>query len=245
MSFPVGMLQEIESILSRHHEWPDGLDSYDALFESGTFFPLQRRRELEAMMQVCRAIEPKTVMVIGADKGADVFHFVKCLPTVQKVIACEIRGTPYAELFSRYFPKVDFLFMPVGSRDKACLQEVAKVGNIDILFIDGDKNAFREDFEAYRRFMTPGGIALMHDVYLDFVNGGCQAAFRDVGKTYRTEKIIDLSEHDSDREKQQRGDPPKNSYGAWLRYYNDIPTCGVGIIYVDGSERQVMPNVQP
>jgi len=230
--WPAGMMEEIESILSRHHEWPDGLDSYDALFESGTFFPLQRRRELEAMMRRCRSINPKTVMVIGADKGADVFHFVKCLPSVQKVIACEIRGTPYAELFSRYFPKVDFLFMPVGSRDGIALHEVAKIGNIDALFIDGDKNAFKEDFETYRRFMLPGGIVLMHDICLSSTNGFCSKTFDQIARRYRTEKIIDMSEHDEDRERQAQGEPVKNSYGEWIRRWSGVPTCGVGVVYL-------------
>ena len=230
--WPAGMMEEIESILSRHHEWPDGLDSYDALFESGTFFPLQRRRELEAMMRRCRSINPKTVMVIGADKGADVFHFVKCLPSVQKVIACEIRGTPYAELFSRYFPKVDFLFMPVGSRDGIALHEVAKIGNIDALFIDGDKNAFKEDFETYRRFMLPGGVVLMHDICLSSTNGFCSKTFDQIARRYRTEKIIDMSEHDEDRERQARGEPVKNSYGEWIRRWNNENTAGVGVLYL-------------
>ena len=234
-TFPLGMLQEIESILSHHHEWPDGLDSYSALFESGTFFPLQRRRELEAMMRLCRSINPKTIMVIGADKGSDVFHFVKCLPTVRNVIACEIRGTPYADLFKQYFPAVNFLFIPTGSRDQYCLAEVEKfmVGkSLDVAFIDGDKNAFKEDFEAYRKFMIPGGIALMHDIYLAPSHGGCQDAFYDVAKNYRTEKIIDLTEHADDIVEAQRGIPPKGSYGGWLRFFNNIPTCGVGVIHI-------------
>lgn len=231
--WPSGMMEEIESILSRHHEWPDGLDSYDAVFDSGRFFPLQRRRELEAMMRVCRSIKPRTVMIIGADKGGDVFHFVKCLTTVQKVIACEIRGTPYAPLFSYYFPKVDFLFLPCGSNERQCLSEVEKMSEpIDILFIDGDKSAFKQDFEAYRKFMAPGGIVLMHDICLSPANGGCRVAFEQISRDYRTDKIIDMSEHDEDREKQQRGEPVKNSYGEWIRRWSSVQTAGCGVIYL-------------
>src|SRR5262245_40463896 len=50
--WPAGLLEETAAIMARHHEWPDGLDSYDAVFNSATFYPLQRRRELVKMMQL-------------------------------------------------------------------------------------------------------------------------------------------------------------------------------------------------
>lgn len=235
--WPIGMMEEIESILSRHHEWPDGLDSYDAVFDSATFYPLQRRRELEKMMQLCRSINPQTVMVIGADRGGDVFHFVKCLPTVRRVIACEIRGTPYAESFIKYFPLISFRFMPRSSA--ISLREFADLnhwlnGNIDVLFIDGDKNAFGADFNLYSKFMKAGSIAMMHDICLPRHQGSCRIDFENVSKNYAdsSQVIIDLSEHRADQEAQARGEPVKNAYGAWVRHWNDFPTCGVGVIRI-------------
>lgn len=234
-SFPEGMIPEIERILSQHHNWPPGMDSYDELFASPLFFPLQRRRELEAMMRRCRQIQPETVAVIGSDKGSDLFHFVKCLPTVRRAIACEIRGTPYADAFKQYFPKVEFLFLPVGSRERSALSQVRDFlddGKINCLFIDGDKSRFTEDFNAYLPFMAPGGLVLMHDICCPPNTASCLDAFNEAGKTHRTETIIDMSEYDEDREAVKRGERVKSSYGQWLRYWSQYPTCGVGVINV-------------
>lgn len=226
---------EIEALLSKHHEWPEGLDSYDALFNSSMFFPLQRRRELEAMMRRCRRIKPSTVAVIGSDKGSDLFHFIKCLPTVKRAIACEIRGTPYAEAFKKYFPHVSFLFLAMGSRNPLALSKVNSFlgGNkIDCLFIDGDKCTFKEDFKTYRPMMSMGGLVLMHDICCPPDTASCFDAFMEASKAHLTEKIIDMSEYDEDREAVKRGEPAKTAYGNWVRYWSNHPTCGVGVINV-------------
>lgn len=233
--FPSGLMVEVERILSEHHSWPAGQDSYSQIFESKLFFPLQRRRELEAMMRRCRRIAPKTVMVIGSDKGSDLFHFVKCLPSVRKAIACEIRGTPYADAFKRYFPEVQFLFLPMGSRVPRALAKTESFlasDKIDCLFIDGDKCTFTEDFKAYRPFIAPGGLALMHDICCPPDTASCADAFAEAAKTHRTEKIVDVSEYDEDRQAAKRGEPVNSSYGHWVRYWSDYPTCGVGVINV-------------
>jgi len=226
-------MAEVESLLSQHHNWPDGQDSYSQLFDSQLFFPLQRRRELEAMMRRCRQVNPSTVAVIGSDKGSDLFHFVKCLPTVRRAIACEIRGTPYAAAFQKYFPEVSFLFLPTGSRDPGALSKTRRFlagHKIDVLFIDGDKCTFKEDFAAYRPLMASGGLALMHDICCPPDTASCFDAFTEAAKTHLTEKIVDMTEYDEDREAVKRGEPVRNSYGHWVRYWSNYPTCGVGVI---------------
>jgi predicted O-methyltransferase YrrM len=212
-----------------------GLDLYPELFSHPILFPLQRMRETAAMMRMAASVSPSVVMEIGADKGGSFYHWVKCHPGVKKAIACEIRGTPYEEEFVRAFPGVRFLFLADSSFHPRTVQRVRKfLGNdsMSCLFIDGDKNKFAEDFYAYQPFLRPGGLALMHDICCAPSSAGCADAFNEVGKNFRSETIIDLSEHEEDKLANARGEPVSGSYGGWVRYWNLIPTCGVGVIHV-------------
>ena len=72
---------------------------YDRNIQTGdvyahpVLFPLQRQAEAAEMVKVARGVSPTVVMEIGADKGGGILAWCM-LPTVRRVIACEIRGTP-------------------------------------------------------------------------------------------------------------------------------------------------------
>lgn len=219
-SFPKGMVEEIEAFLAADRE-PRGKDVYDSVFASGLFFPLQRKRELAAMMRTARSIQPRVVMEIGSDKGGGFYHWVKCLPTVTHAICCEVRGAPYEAAFRRAFPDVCFLFLSGSSYGSDVVEKVAVWLDgmaIDCLFIDGDKSHFLDDFHAYLPGMSCNGIVFMHDV----VDKPMRSAFMEASKGFKHDMIHDVSEvHD-------RG-PDATAHDHWLTYW-DERSCGVGVI---------------
>ena len=143
-----------------------GEDIYHDVFDSPSLFPLQRRKETVRMMRTARKVAPTVVYEIGADKGGGLYHWCKCFPTLKRVIACEVRGTPYCDLFEKAFPHIDFLLIPASSYADSSVSAVAGwLGRdrINCLFIDGDKSGFLKDFDVYRPYVTSPGIIFMHD----------------------------------------------------------------------------------
>lgn len=229
-AFPPEMLPEIESFLAGDDARPPGLDVYQDVFETGLFFPLQRQAETAEMIRTARAIEPRVVVEVGADKGGGFYHWLKCLPSVEVAIACEIRGTPYAAAFERAFPRVRFGWCPWGSRDVRTREAVARHAPIDVLFIDGDKAAMYEDFLVYEPGMRRGGIIFVHDV-TDPAPG---AAFRQMQahpKVKSSRVIHDVSDVDAALERERAGIPPSGSHEGWLRHWRGA-SCGVGVLYL-------------
>jgi hypothetical protein len=237
--FPEGMLEDIEKFFALECTREPGKDLYPSVFETALFFPLQRQAELAEMMREARRVKPRVVMEIGTDKGGGLYHWCKCLPTVEDVIACEIRGLPYAELFEKNFPRIRFTWMPFSSRKyttpSAIVGSINAIQNkecdpIDCLFIDGDKSSFVSDFLAYSPLMSPSGIVFMHDIK----DSGTpmRDAFEWCKKQgYRTREIIDVSDTHKTLRLAERGLPPANPHEGWLRHWKGT-SCGVGVIYM-------------
>lgn len=219
-----------------HPKLVPGDDIYPELFDTDLFFPLQRKTELAEMMREARKIKPRIVMEIGCDKGASIYHWVMCLqPTVNLIIGCEVKGTPYRNLFEDRFRHIDFLWRDRSSYDPATVDSVSlSLGSekIDILFIDGDKTTTEKDFNSYLPLMSSNGIVLIHDVCED---GGPSRSFRRIGQRYRTKVIYDTSDYDN-LEPLREGENPKNSYDGWLRHWKG-KGCGVGVVYLNGDSK--------
>lgn len=222
--FPAGLVPAWERLLADPARLVLDPDSgvCEAAFDDALIFPLQRKRELAKMLAIARRARPKTVMEIGADKGGGLLHWC-LLPTVELVVACEIRGCPYWDLLPRAFPHIHFAWM-----ERPSLPAAAPPKPIDVLFIDGDKLGFVEDFDAYLPLMAPDGVVFMHDVR----DREPAKAFGVIqGRGYRTEVIFDVSEYAEEWEREQQGLPPANPHAGWLRHWRG-QSCGVGVIYL-------------
>lgn len=236
--FPAGMVECIEWFLRDvHPKLTPGLDICEEAFATDLFFPLQRQAELRAMMKIARVVDPVTVMEIGADKGAGVYQWLQCLPTVKKIIACEIRGCPYNYALQGAFKNVDMYWLPCSSQQAGIKGMVNDWLNakgaawIDVLFIDGDKGSYLKDFDAYLPMMNPSGIVFMHDIHEP--RSAMRAAFEAVkARGYRTQEIIDVSDSMAALKREAEGVPPTNPHEAWLRHWRGF-SCGVGVIWLD------------
>lgn len=227
---PKGLVEHIEKFFRQEHTRPPGRDIYPGIFASDLMFPLQRQQELVRMIQTARTINPTTIYEIGTDKGGGLYHWCKCFPDVKRIIACEIRGTPFSELFEQAFPHVEFLWLPVSSYDVEVVRRVKQwlgENTIDVLFIDGDKSMFQLDFTCYQPLMSKPGIVFMHDIQDPAPKEAFEAVY---SKGYRTETIIDKSDTDIALGQEQAGLACSSSHEQWLRHWKG-KSCGVGVIH--------------
>jgi hypothetical protein len=226
--FPEGLVEDAASVLEDDAVRPWGLNYYGDVFDSDLFFPLQRQKELAWMMERAREVWPITVMEIGADKGGGLYHWVKCLPTVRNVIACEIRGTPYSSLFEKVFPEHRFMWMPHCSRNPDTRPMIMSLmGSIDCLFIDGDKSAFEQDFDHYLPLLSPNARVFMHDVTDDAPGQAFNRVSARPG--WKGEVFIDRSDSIAAMGREKKGLPPMNPHEGWLRHWKGR-SCGVGML---------------
>lgn len=231
-AFPEGMVAEIEKFLADDAKRPAGQDLYDDVFLTGLMFPLQRQKELAWMMRRARERSPVTVMEIGADKAGGLYHWVKCLPSVKNVIACEIRGTPYRFAFERAFPDKNFFWMPHCSRTPDVRQEiVAAFGGIDCLFIDGCKAHFEQDFDHYLPLLNADATVFMHDIQDRAPTIAYQSVSRREG-VVATSYINTEDSYDA-LVREHNGVPPSGAHETWLRYWKGR-SCGVGMLRSEG-----------
>lgn len=234
--FPEGMVAEIEKFLAGDVNRPNGFSVYQDVFKTNLMFPLQRPAELAKMMSMAARMGPKVVMEIGADKGGGLYHWCK-LPSVQTVIACEVRGLPYAHAFEEAFPRIRFLWLHGSSYDPDTARRVAEFmrdrgTTIDVLFIDGDKSAMRVDFDIYKQLMTRPGLAFVHDVQDPAPSEAFHGIMSDADKLREAcETIIDTS--DSQWAMQRKADKVESScpHEDWLRHWAGR-SCGVGVVHL-------------
>ena len=231
--FPDGMMEDITRFFRDvHPRLRPGMDAYIEVFETGTFFPLQRIGELGAMMQEARRVSPKVIMEIGADKGAGIYHWCQCL-SPQVVIGCEIKGVPYSRLFEENFPDIEFIWKARSSYDPLCVESIklaiqhAGMKYIDVLFIDGCKKSFAKDFDAYRPLMNPAGIVFFHDVKDASLMRGDWQRCKELG--YRIKEIVDLTDTHKALELERLGHKTANAHEQWLMHWRG-KSCGVGCV---------------
>lgn len=226
--YPKDLLTCIQDVFGKDHLLPP--DDYSGMFSSNSFYPLQRRAEMSKMMEVAKTIAPTTIMEIGADRGSGSYAFCRALRP-QRMIVSEIRSTPYSELFKEHFPDISFLFLEDSSYDTTTVTEVTNwlgTNKIDLLFLDGDKNNYHKDWDAYLPLMSPNGIVLFHDI----TEPGDQTdTFNRAKQTYQHDVIVDKTDTKWAMDREARGIPVENSYEGWLRHWRGS-WAGVGVIYL-------------
>lgn len=232
--YPKGMMEEIRKFFRDDHPWIVNRPYehvVDEVFGSEAFFPLQRKAEMQKMLEMANDLLPTVVMEIGADKGGGLYHWC-LLPTVKSVIACEIRGLPYRDEFEKAFPHIHFLWLETSSYSPTTVQTVQDFltfhdeRRIDVLFIDGDKGHMKDDFALYKHLVrSPGGLVFVHDVQ-DDVPG---RQFMELYPAYKGEIILDKSEGIEAAERVKNGEQPKNPHDAWLAHWFGR-SCGVGVL---------------
>lgn len=230
-SFPAGMVDDVARFLVGTADRRDVRDLYEDVFRIPTMFPLQRKNELQWMMNLARSVTPRVIVDVGTDKGGGLYHWAAGLHP-GRIAACEIRGLPYSGAFAVAFPAIDFLWIERSSRDPEAVDGVRRwLGNdrIDVLFLDGDKGAFREDFDAYVGHVADGGLVFFHDIQ----DGGPGGAFAACSKHSRVGTVltcIDTREVDGAL---AIAPADRDAYAQWLAHWAGR-SCGVGCLRMKG-----------
>lgn len=227
------MMPNLDRFFAGEAGRPAGGLIYDDVFAVDLFAPLQRKRELSQMLLMARAYNPKVVYEIGTCDGGGLYHWCKSIPGVNRIIASEIRGTPYCEHFEKAFPDIDFLWLNGSSYAPETITRIREWlhgDTIDVVFIDGDKAWFETDFDCVLPLMSKSSVAFMHDI-TDPAPG--DAYHRVIARGYDHEEIIDRSESYEAVKRQEEGLPPANGHEGWLRHWKG-QSCGVGVIRIEG-----------
>lgn len=196
--------------------------------------PLQRKRELDAMLTLAKHLLPRHVAVeIGTSRGGGVFHWAIYF---DRVAGYDINGQPYADVLQEMFPGVDFHFQHASSLEPqsiAWLREWLAGDPIDVLFIDGQKTggAFRKDFDNHLPLMSENGIVFMHDI-----QSTAAMDWRGIEESKRwvTARIIDTSESVEAVQRMLRGEPATTAYEKWLRGWRGR-SAGVGVVFLGAA----------
>jgi predicted O-methyltransferase YrrM len=232
--YPEDLLSCIEDVFSKDHLLAP--EDYSWMFASNSFYPLQRKAEMAKMLDIAKRISPTVVMEIGADRGSGSYAFCRALRP-ERMIVCEIRSTPYSQLFQEHFPDISFLFLEESSYAIEIIQRVKNwLGEapIDLLFLDGDKNNYSKDWDAYLPMMSGSGIVLFHDVTEP---GNQTDTFNAARRLFRSEVIVDKADTEVALHREKRGLPVENAYEGWLRWWRGN-WSGVGVIYLDSPAKR-------
>jgi len=212
-----------------------GQDICEELFDHPLLFPLQRKREMAAMMQLARSIKPKNLLIVGGDKGGDCYSFIHALPSLERIVTVEIRGTPYIGQFQAAFPRIEMLGIGASSYAKETVAQVTSFigsGKFDFVFLDGDKNKFVIDFDLYSAMTRKGGIVALHDINPVGNSDPTVAAWKSIcGRGLKTIEIVDLSEGVEAQKREKLGGKPRNSHDGWNMIWGSR-SCGVGVVHV-------------
>lgn len=233
--FPAGMIEDIKRVV-KEDTTASGLNLYPCVFSAPLMFPLQRKEELKTMLQLARTVKPQVIMEIGADKGGGCYHWLKGIQPA-RFCGIEIRGVPYAPIFSQAFQQIDCFWLGASSyapetvRDvKRWLDGATQADKIDVLFIDGDKSAFLQDFECYLPMMREGGIVFMHDVR----DPDPGRAFRVAAQNPRVRSAVQFEntiEVLDSVEREMHSIASESAHENWLRHWRGR-SCGVGVLWV-------------
>jgi hypothetical protein len=200
--------------------------TFDAVFES-PMFPLQRKRECSAMLEIIdRTIEKPlfAMMEIGADKGGNVLLWMQRFYPLAMIVS-EWRGVPYAGVLKEAYPEARFNFLD-NSYDPTNVRNIYSFldgGKIDVLFLDGDKANFLRDFDCYRAAVSDTGIVFVHDIN---DKAPTEAYNQLIERGFKHQEITDTSELGDLPEESQR-----TAYQHWLAHWQG-KSCGVGVLYM-------------
>lgn len=260
-TFPKEMMPSIERFLRDVHPGlTPGLDSYAEVFASA-FFPLQRRRELEVMMRIARAVSTNpcdcTHATIAADKlksGCERCNFTKILggPKVVMEIGADKGGGVYHWCQCLSLVNTVIASEIRGTPYSALFDRAFPQIKFEWLQDSRDPTSFR----VVKALDKPIDVLFIDgdksyfdkdfDAYLPLMNPKGVVFFHDVadepmrgafmrsGDRRRTEIIRDVTESEAAVERQVGGFPPTCDHENWLRYWRGR-SCQVGVVWLGGQ----------
>lgn len=136
---------------------------------------LQRKVELDRMMDVYREENPRRVLEIGTFQGGTLREWLKTSPDVVVCIDWVLHDVEMADPDDYFVPLWKKWAKSAGStlvvlegrsEDPAIAAQAEEFAPFDWLFIDADHRyeAVKSDYEMYRPMVRPGGVVGFHDL---------------------------------------------------------------------------------
>jgi predicted O-methyltransferase YrrM len=140
--------------------------------------PIQRPREILALLRILKQARPQRILEIGTASGGTLFLFTRIAAADAQLVSIDLPGGPGGggypswkiPLFQAFpLPGQRLELIRDDSHDPAVLSRVAElVGDrgLDFLFIDGDHSydGVKRDFEMYGALINPAGLIAFHDI---------------------------------------------------------------------------------
>ena len=130
----------------------------------------QWEKEFEVLLELYRRLLPFEVLEIGTYHGGTLYHWLRNASRAATIVSVDsyavgvdnrVLCKEWAEEFG-----VSLHLISGDSRDKKIIRKVEALGPFDWLFIDAGHyyHEVAADWENYRSFVKPGGIAAFHDI---------------------------------------------------------------------------------
>lgn len=154
---------------------------------------LQKPGELAQLLGRLAAAQPEVIVEIGSDAGGTLWAWSQ-LPGPPRVIGVDLPGGPYssgAQLDAHGATVVIGNSHLAATRD--LIREQLRGDQADVLFIDGDHSyaGAKSDYLAYRRFVRPGGLVVLHDIAPhDNPSVGVDQLWQEIAWRYPSQEII-------------------------------------------------------
>jgi cephalosporin hydroxylase len=203
---------------------PDDLPAGEALelarrltWRGDRLRPTQATDEILWLLDIVKALRPRTVVEVGTDEGGTLFLWTRVVAPDAHLVAVDMRPLGVLGAWSRYAvvrrglarheQRID-LVMPADSQSPTTVERVVELLGgrpVDFLFIDGDHSyeGVKRDFELWSPLVRSGGIIVLHDVKPDHPTGVPQL-WAELKERFDTEE----------------------------RVAGDVPSYGIGVVHV-------------
>ena len=150
---------------------------YNAIFSAAAvlFCIWQHPGEFATALEIIAGVRPRRVLEIGTGSGGTLFSLAQVASPDALLIAVDDGGfgitQAYAQRFAQFCRPSQRLHCIFGdSRRPHVINQVRRSLDgelLDVLFIDGDHSydAVKRDFDSYHRFVRPGGVIFLHDIW--------------------------------------------------------------------------------
>lgn len=137
----------------------------------------QNYYEVSRLCERVKALEPKTILEIGVEKGGTMNLWMTFAPEDTTYIGVDSAMYFYKEKTNKK-GQVKHLVEADSTLDSTVdrVKELLGDRKVDFLFIDGghEKELVRSDFEKYAPLVNKGGIIALHDIDTDIGKEHCQ-----------------------------------------------------------------------
>jgi len=159
-------------------------DFVDLTFNIFNIFPFklwsirhgQVKEEIMELLKILAKRRPKFILEIGTARGGTLFLFSRGSSSHARIISIDLPGgkfgggypkwkIPIYESFAIHKQKIHLIRGDSHAPNtRSMAEKVLKGQKLDFLFIDGDHNGVKTDFEMYGKLVSKGGIIAFHDI---------------------------------------------------------------------------------